>query len=289
MTAKNLNLYWSLASDRTEAEPLFGRLLHQKKKGYTMKRIITKVLCVVLIMSTCVPMSLSVSAQGTPIECVYNSMNEIAPQSEEFVVYDDAWFYLLRTGYSGYEAHYTTNFALESGMGYIYNQNTCPQFLIGSDEMADVGCEIAAVYNAIKLRGLTMSCSNIIRSFEKDNYLMARGYLGSDPYAIGDYFANNIAYQPTEYTDFDTFNDYVMDNITDYNVYIVSYWNDSETIMKGLHTVCFYSSGGNLYVYNLYKNSTSVATQTSLSSFVDSEAFIVGYFVPRMGRMKDSP
>lgn len=253
-----------------------------------MKRITSKVLSIVLIIAICTSMSLSVSAQA-PLEDVNNPADELTPQGEEFVVYNAAWFYLLRTGYARYEQHYTANYALESGMGYIYNQNTCPQFAIGDAQMADVGCEIAAVYNAIKLRGLTVFCSSIIRSFEKDNYLMARGYLGSDPYAIGDYFANNIAYQPTEYTDYETFDDYITENISDFNVYIVSYWNNSDTIMEGLHTVCFYSSGGNLYVYNLYSNSTGVATKTSLSSFVDSDAFIVGYFVPRMGRMKDLP
>ena len=31
-------------------------------------------------------------------------------------------------------------------MGYIYGQATCPNFAIGTEYMADVGCEIAATY-----------------------------------------------------------------------------------------------------------------------------------------------
>ena len=60
--------------------------------------------------------------------------------------------------------------------------------------MADVGCEIAATYNALKLRGRIIPCSSIIRSFEKDGYLLKYktvGDWGSDPYAIGDYLDDN--------------------------------------------------------------------------------------------------
>lgn len=87
-------------------------------------------------------------------------------------------------------------------MGYIYGQATCPNFAIGTEYMASVGCEIAATYNALKLRGRIIPCSSIIRSFEKDGYLMKNksvGDWGSDPYAIGDYLNDNsIGY--TQYT-----------------------------------------------------------------------------------------
>lgn len=248
-----------------------------------MKKIIVKILCITLVASICASMPLFVSAAGSE----YFSTGTLNRQNEKIVLYNRAWFYSVRTIYTGYESHYKTNSELENGMGYIYNQKTCPQFSIGAAKMADVGCEIAAVYNAIKCRGTVVSCSDIIKVFERDGYLMTQGYLGSDPYAIGDYFDKNIAYKTTEYTDYDTFNDYVMDNISNpssANVYIVSFWN-SNSIFDGLHTVCIYSCLGSLYVYNLYSNSTAPSVKSSLSEFVDSETFIVGYFVPRMGRM----
>ena len=242
--------------------------------------------CLILVIAMCTTMPVSANAYELYPETAFDVEDAMLIQNERLIVYNAAWFRALRTGYLGYESHYNTNFAMESGMGYIYNQNSCPQFLIGNSTMANVGCEIAAVYNAIKLRGLTVYCSNIIRTFEKDNYLMTYGYLGSDPYAIGDYFDNNMAYSLTEYTDYDTFNDYIADNISTYNVYIVSYWND-DTISQGLHTVCFYTSGGNIYGYNIEWNAVGITTHESLLSFIEaSDRFIVGYFVPRMGRIK---
>ena len=215
------------------------------------------------------------------------SENSLSPQSEQIVVKNKMWFNGLRTTYSGYESHYTTNLALEgSSMGYIYGQGKCPGFYIGNSRMSSVGCEIAAVYNAIKLRGLSISCSSIIRAFEKSGYLMTAGYLGSDPYAIGEYFSENTAYSLTEYTDYSSMNNLVSNNISSFNVYIVSFWNSS-SLTDGLHTVCFYTQdGGNtLNVYNFSNNSTGVVSRSSFSSYVDSDRFIVGYYVPRMGRM----
>lgn len=247
-----------------------------------MKRLCS----LLLVFVMCFSLAVTANAEEIPNEDVTNS--NISPRAEEAVVYNAAWFYALRTYYLNSGAHFTSNTALESGMGYIYNQNTCPQFYIGLSRMASVGCEIAAVYNAIKHRGLTVPCASIIKTFEESGYLMTEGFLGSDPFAIGDYFDNNMAYQLTEYTNYNSFNTRVMDNIDTQNVYIVSFWN-TDSIFDGLHTVCFYTTtGGNkLYVYNLTTGATGVASRNSLSSFVDSERFIVGYFVPRMGRLLD--
>lgn len=109
-------------------------------------------------------------------------------------------------------------------MGYIYGQATCPNFAIGTEYMADVGCEIAATYNALKLRGRIIPCSSIIRSFEKDGYLMKNksvGDWGSDPYAIGDYLDDNsINY--TKYTTYELMKVLVDRSAgSSYDVYIV--------------------------------------------------------------------
>jgi len=202
------------------------------------------------------------------------------------VVYDAAWFRPFRSSYPGYESHYTSNSSLEgTSMGYIINQNTCPNFAIGNRYMSGVGCEIAATYNALKARGRIISCSSIIRSFERDGYLMsgfAYADLGSDPYAIGEYFSDNsISY--TQYTDYDTMKTAVGNSVGSFDVYIVSFWN-GDSFTNGLHTVAFYTSNSdsNVHVYNLSNDSTSVEPKNSFASFVNSNRFIVGYNVPRL-------
>lgn len=69
--------------------------------------------------------------------------------------------------------------------------------------MSGVGCEIIATHNALRLSGNSSELCSVIRSFETNGYLMANGYLGSDPYAIGEYLsAKSVSY--TEYPDNDT-------------------------------------------------------------------------------------
>lgn len=206
--------------------------------------------------------------------------------SSRILVHDAAWFRMFRGSYSGYESHYTSNSSLEgSSMGYIINQNTCPNFAIGNKRMAGVGCEIAATYNALKARGRIISCSSIIRSFERDGYLMSgltSADLGSDPYAIGEYLSDNSV-NYTQYTDYDIMKTAVGNSVGSSDVYIVSFWN-GDSITDGLHTVAFYTSNSDskVHVYNLYSNSTSVETKSSFASFVSSNRFIVGYNIPRL-------
>ena len=70
--------------------------------------------------------------------------------------------------------------------------------------MAGVGCEIIATHNALRLSGNSSELCSVIRSFETNGYLMANGYLGSDPYAIGEYLsAKSVTY--TEYPDNDSY------------------------------------------------------------------------------------
>lgn len=154
-------------------------------------------------------------------------IGETQEGSERAIIYDPPAFKALRASYSGYEAHYTYNSKLEgSSMGYIYAQRECTQFAIGGQYMADVGCEIAATYNALKLRGRIIPCSSIIRSFEKDGYLLkykTAGDWGSDPYAIGDYLDDNsINY--TQYNSYGTMELALNRSVgSAYDVYIISF------------------------------------------------------------------
>jgi hypothetical protein len=274
----------------------------QTKRRIMMKKLLSVILTLVMLYSMSVTAFAIDSEEFEDTNSIYATMpggkdgwayigemyGTTYSGSSRILVSDAAWFRALRDSYPYYESHYTSNSSLEgTSMGYIINQNTCPNFAIGTKHMSGVGCEIAATYNALKLRGRIISCSSIIRSFEKDGYLISAlttADLGSDPYAIGDYLSDNyISY--TQYTDYDTMKTAVNDSIGSFDVYIVSFWN-GDGITGGLHTVAFYTSSvdSKVYVYNLYSDSTSVEPKDSFASFVNSNRFIVGYNVPQLRR-----
>lgn len=258
-----------------------------------MKKLFCAVTAIIMIFSVCCTPVLATNINDVNVNDWTGFKDEWAnyqyssdSNTDRFLVYDEFWFRDRRLTYYNYESHYTTNLQLEgSSMGYIINQTTCPNFLIGNRQMANVGCEIAATYNALKMRGRRIPCASIIRHFEKNGYLMGvldAGGLGSDPYAIGEYFADNyINY--TRYTDYSTMQTAVNNSRGSQNVYIVSFWN-TDQITGGLHTVALYTttSDSKIHVYNLTPSSTSVAIKDNFSSFVASSRFIVGYNIPRL-------
>lgn len=213
-------------------------------------------------------------------------------QNLDALVYSPSAFRILRTVYSNYASHYTINSARETALNgaLITDQGNCPEFLIGEAQMADVGCEVAAVYNALKLRGKSSwyrSVSEIIRTFEQSGYIMNNGNYGTDPYAIGEYFdAQSI--QNLKYTSYSDFKSRVTTAMrTSNQVYIVSFWNSETTIMDGLHTIAFYASKdlGTIFVYN-NGNQTSVSSVEAIEDLTDV-SFIVGYCVPKNSRSID--
>lgn len=205
------------------------------------------------------------------------------------LVHRAVWFRLFRRRYRKFESHYTYNLSLEGpSMGYIINQSTCPDFSIGMKKMSGVGCEIAATYNALKLCGRTVTCSSIIRAFERDRYLMGAlrvGDFGSDPYAIGNYLDDN-AVRYTRFVSFRTMESVVDSGRGTSQAYIVSFWN-RDSMIGGLHTVAFCTTASDplLHVYNLYANSTGIHTKSEFSSFIGHNRFIVGYRISNSGDM----
>lgn len=213
-------------------------------------------------------------------------------QSPRVLIYSPQWFYLARTGYSNYETHYQHNTSVDTGASYIYGQNSCSQYLIGNYTMDAKGCGVIATYNALKRNGRIISLPDIIRSFEKDEYLVVDSYFGTDPYAIGDYF-DSIYVDYTEYaepTSFDAFAEYVDDNINTRQTYIVSFWN-STNALDGAHTIAFYTENGTIKAFNRHNNDTAVTEYDSVYSLIGSpyaqEKFIVGYSLGARSRMSD--
>ena len=96
-----------------------------------------KIFCFMLAIVFCFSLSLSVYADealavSEPMmdNIVFDNNSVYDLNSEDVVVYNAAWFYALRSSTNWeYEAHYTTNLALEgNSLGYIYGQKNCPDY-----------------------------------------------------------------------------------------------------------------------------------------------------------------
>ena len=256
-----------------------------------MEKTLCFVLSIVMLLSLTVTAFAAEPESDTPNPAAFTEndgdyIGETQEGSERITVHDAAWFKKFRASYTDYETHYTYNSRLEgSSMGYIYGQQICPRFAIGTKYMAGVGCEIAATYNALKLRGRIIPCSSIIHSFEKDGYLMKNKSVGgSDPYAIGDYLDDNsINY--TQYNSYGTMELALNRSVgSAYDVYIISFWNNINDMNGGLHTVALYTSTSDsaLHVYNNSSNSKSVQSVANYGTLIGKGAFIVGYSIPML-------
>ena len=193
------------------------------------------------------------------------------------------WFRFLRFRCRGGKRREAYNRALEVlPMGYVLGQQTCPDFRVGAAHMNRVGCEIAAVYNALRLCGQELPCAEIIRVFEEEGYLMGAltvGDLGADPYAIGEFFTGaGVAY--TRYADFDTMCTAADGSRGCGGVFIASFWN-RRRIWGGLHTVAFCSCRTDrlLHVFNFHGNDPGILMAEHFSALTDKKRFITGYKV----------
>ena len=203
-------------------------------------------------------------------------------ESSDWIVgNEEAWFLKLRKAYSGYGLNYFLNRILElKGTGYIYDQTKCPDFFIGENHMSEVGCEIAAIHNALITLGQNVPCSSIIRDIEQNGYIMSSGTtagFGTDPYAIGEYF-DDIDVEYCRYEEYYSMSIDVELRRGTAGVYIVSFWNNSNNITEGLHTVALYTTDDDdgIYVFNLYYGFEE-ALRVNFDSISDYDNFIVGY------------
>lgn len=188
------------------------------------------------------------------------------------------WFRILRLRCRGAKRRSAYNRALEApSMGYILGQQNCPDFRVGAARMSRVGCELAAVYNALCLCGRGRPCAELIRIFEENGYLMVGGRFGTDPYAIGEFFTDaGIPF--IRYSDFAAMREAADGSRGRGGVFILSFWN-RRRIWGGLHTVTFFSaqSDRRLHVLNFRGNDEGVRTVERFSALTDAKRFIMGY------------
>lgn len=175
------------------------------------------------------------------------------------------WFRLLRTRFR------RNNLAVFPHHGPIWGQQACGDLPLGRCTMAKNGCEIIAVYNALRFLGREVPLTTLIRRYQQEGWIIAWGHLGSDPYAAGDYLtAEGISHR--SFTDFDSF----ARGLTEGTVFVLSYWL-KDSLFSGAHGITLYRSEEGLWACNLYNSQQSPRKIHDLSEILTPERFIVGY------------
>ena len=160
---------------------------------------------------------------------------------------------------------------------YIYNQNAMyiknMEYGKSNSKLTDVGCELIAVYNALKKIGKTKMLHSIICEFELNGLAWLNGRFGTKPENLQYFFiAHSIKY--SMYTSKSSF----VKKAKKSKVCIMSFWN-SNPPWNGLHTIAFYYKNKKWHSFNRFSNSSYVSEETynSFNGLLNGRAFIRGY------------
>ena len=122
--------------------------------------------------------------------------------------------------------------------GLIEDQKRLKEMRLGLSDMAYAGCEVIAVYNALKLLGQEYKLSELISRTEKSGALMRKGKWGTNPFSL-----ERLC--PDEGFSFQR-----IKNIpSEPGIYIISFWN-SPRLSDGVHTVCVQINEEGMKLYN---------------------------------------
>ena len=160
--------------------------------------------------------------------------------------------------------------------GYVFGQDTSPanQMRYGLYNLSYNGCEVIAVYNALKYLGKFKHLYYIIQEFELNGgSIWLDGLFGTYPTAIGQYMKKQGFKVKTFYLT------KTMDEYIQYGrCFIIVYAHTS-----GIHAVMARgtSDGKRIVVYNRYNNCTTTRIVSSISQLVKEDGFklIVGYWI----------
>ncbi len=169
--------------------------------------------------------------------------------------------------------------------GYIFGQRVCSHFYIGKESrMADVGCELAAVYNVFQFHDMKRKISDIIYDAEQEGYIMKEGAYGTNPFKLNNLIDDLDSYcrlSIEQYKAYDEFYDKLEDSMSTDQIFIVSFWNDYLHPSEGVHTIAIYSKEGCDILYAL-NNKTNWDVEEEIHDFEEickKNTFIVGYWV----------
>ena len=158
------------------------------------------------------------------------------------------------TGYRfrGHNRKNTTAFGMhvrkiEENLGFIEDQHSYVDVEYGVKIIAYNGCEVIAVYNALRcLEGPFMrSFPDLVEYFEKKG-MVFEGRLGTAPMAMADFFRKN-GYPVKTTTDENEFDGLGEEATT----LILSVFNDRDDIERELHSFCISKEGNGYVPHNL--------------------------------------
>lgn len=182
----------------------------------------------------------------------------------------------FKSNYKKLENRYNKNKKLWNGYNYFINgqkRGNIGKMVLGSNKVADVGCEAIAIYNAMKRKGKSVTLYIILSEIEMNSltWFDLGGCLGVNPKDIYKYLkAHKMSYK--KYTSFSSFEKAAK--------------NKKKTCIVGfklknsnfkVHTVALYWNGSKWIVYNRFNNSEGTESYSKLSDLTSSKKFIVGY------------
>ncbi len=217
--------------------------------------------------------------------CANDGVNMVDPSGHGWL----EWIgkqYMRISGYKGImngqdviaKFNYEENEKLEKKLrgNFIYNQKDYPvgNMLYGDSKIANTGCELVAIYNAISLKkNRGISFSGLIKYSELKGYSMRNGVWGTTPYKIG----NILEHYGIKYT--------VCANsknikIKKGKIYIVSVYNKGG-LFSGVHTFAVLAKDRRrgYYVYN--DGTDSIASKFRMArnnkQLFRGRQYIIGY------------
>lgn len=203
--------------------------------------------------------------------CASNPVNNIDPDGH-WMFFWDAMRRMRRSVAYG---NYIYNCRSDINSGYINGQalGKVSQFKFGFFRMSYNGCEVIAIYNALRLKRKGMPLSRIAFEMEVNGASTLYGIFGSNPYFIGNFLLANSIKFIRAFTAV-KLGHYVRNN----GVYIISFWN-TKTVFGGIHTVAATYYHNKFVVYNRYSNVSKLYYYGSIQSIYSKGRFIVGYYL----------
>lgn len=160
-------------------------------------------------------------------------------------------------------AYTNHNEAIDCCDGYIENQREYCDMQYGVSQLSLVGCEVIAVYNALKdLEKQDCSLVELIDSFEKDGMVLS-GRFGTSPKAIADYF-NATGYHTrisAKTCEFETI-------AATADTLIFTFYNDRDDIFEQIHTVHVSKHNDTYIAHNVYGDGRVVGPFASLDDLM---------------------
>ncbi len=129
---------------------------------------------------------------------------------------------------------------------FMENQKRLSSLYLGMSTMDRAGCEIIAVYNALRALGMDMPLPDLIERFEKDGMIYSGRY-GVSAYAMRDALKDAGLKTVTAYKIADM-GKILAESATS----ILTMYNDKTTIGAEIHSVCISRSHDGYLIHNMY-------------------------------------